>query len=267
MYDSIGANPASFAGRTHREIRDVATADGSVFVLPIGSVEQHGHHLPVATDTILVDAVANLGAERVDDDVPILVGPPFWGGFSPHHLPFGGTMTLEFETMLAALEELVAAVLANGFDAVVLLNGHGGNKSVIGAATSTIGTEHPETEVLGITYFDLVASFADEIRDSEVGGMAHGGEFETSLMLYLRPELVREDAMEASNLDEPYDHGDRDLLETGPLSVYRGFDEYSNSGAIGDPTVASAEKGDRFYERLGDELEALLREVHAENRG
>jgi creatinine amidohydrolase len=267
MYDSIGANLTSFAGRTHREVRDVAAADGSVFVLPVGSVEQHGHHLPVATDTILVDAVANLGAERVEEDVPVLVGPPFWGGFSPHHLLFGGTMTLEFETMLAALEELVDTVLTNGFDAVVLLNGHGGNKSVIGGATSTIGMEHPETEVLGITYFDLAASFADDLRDSQAGGMAHGGEFETSLMLHLRPELVRQEAMAASNLEEHYDQGDRDLLETGPLSVYRGFDEYSNSGAIGDPTVASAEKGERFYERLGDELEALLRDVHAENSG
>lgn len=267
MYDSFGAAPTSFAGRTHLEIREVAATDGSVFVLPVGSVEQHGHHLPVATDTILVDAVANLGAERVEDDVPILVGPPFWGGFSPHHVPFGGTMTLEFETMLAALEEFADAVLANGFDAFVLLNGHGGNKSVIGAATSTIGKDHPDAEVLGITYFDLAASFANEIRDSEIGGMAHGGEFETSLMLHLRPDLVREDAMDATNMDEPYDRSVRDLLDAGPLSVYRGFDEYSDSGAIGDPSVASAEKGERFYERLGDELEDLLRKIHAENTG
>lgn len=265
MYESIGAGTFDWAGRTHGEIAEVAAADGSVLVLPIGSIEQHGHHLPVATDTILVDAVARLGAERVADDVPILVGPPFWAGFSPHHLPFGGTLSLEFDTMLAAVEEVADAALENGFDALVLLNGHGGNKSLVGAATSTVGEAHPDAEVLGLTYFDLATSFADDVRDSDVGGMAHGGEFETSLMLHLRPDLVREDAMEAPDLDEPYDRGVQDLLVPGPLAVYRGFDEYSETGAIGDPTVANAETGERIYELLGDELQEVLAAVHRNN--
>jgi creatinine amidohydrolase len=266
VYDSMGATPASWAGRPYREIVEVADADGSVLVLPVGSIEQHGHHLPVATDTILVDAVAALGAERVADDVPVLVGPTLWAGYSPHHVPFGGTLTLSFETMLEVVEEIGRAALSNGFDALLLLNGHGGNKPLVEAATSTVGEAHPDAEVLGLTYFDLAAAFVDEVRDGDVGGMAHGGEFETSLMLHLRPGLVREDSMDAPNMDEPYDRATQDLLVGGPLSVYRGFDEYSESGAIGDPTVASAEKGERIYDRLGDEFEAVLREIHGENR-
>lgn len=265
-YSLIGDGSTSWAGMTADEIGNIAGAAGSIFLLPIGSIEQHGNHLPVATDTILVEAIAQLGADHVSDEIPILTGPPFWAGFSPHHLPFGGTLSLEFSTMREAIEDVVDSALSNGFDVVLLLNGHGGNKALIGAVTSTIGTEHPDTEVLGLTYFDLAGSFIDELRDSDTGGMAHGGEFETSLMLHLRPDLVREESMDAQNLDEPYEHGDDDLLASGPLSVYRGFDEYSQSGAVGNPSTASAEKGKRIYEHIGEELEDLILKIHENNR-
>jgi len=263
VYEST-ASSASWGERTAGEVRSVAGKDGSVLVVPVGSVEQHGDHLPTATDTILVEAVAHQGADRAD--VPVLVAPPFWAGFSPHHMPLGGTLTLSFDTMLSAIEELVDAALENGFDAALLLNGHGGNEALISAATSTIGDDHPDVEVLGLTYFHLAEPFIDEIRDSEEGGMAHGGEFETALMAHLRPDLVGEPESETPDLDEPYDRGVRDLLSAGPLSVYRRFDEYSGSGAIGDPEAASAEKGERIYDSLGEELADLLEEIHEHNR-
>lgn len=97
----------------------------------------------MATDTILVDAVSRAGAEQVikdsDDDVPLLVAPPFWAGYSPHYTPFGGTLTLGFEYMRAALADVVVAGLDNGFDAVLVLNGHGGNVSIVDAVVKTVG--------------------------------------------------------------------------------------------------------------------------------
>lgn len=267
MYESLGIGRSDWAGMTYPEIVDTAQTDGSVFVIPVGSIEQHGHHLPVGTDTILADAVARMGAERITPEIPILVTPTLWSGFSPHHTPFGGTLTADFRTLLTALEDVATAGLDNGFDAVLFLNGHGGNASLIDAATSTVGTRH-DAQVLGLTYFELATAFIDEIRDSDVGGMAHGGEFETSLMYHLRPDLVRDGdgEMDATYWEEPYERGSKDLLEGGPLSVYRTFDEYSESGAIGDPGLASAEKGEAIYERLGDELEAVLRAIHEHNR-
>lgn len=264
--DIIGEERYSWASRTYEEVQEIAEQDGSILVLPVGSIEQHGHHLPVATDTMLVDAVTDLAAERVVDSVPILVVPPVWSGHSPHHMPFGGTITLDHDGLLEVVEQVADSALENGFDGLLLLNGHGGNSSLISSATSTIGTSHPDVEVLGLTYFTLAASFIDEIRDSDVGGMAHGGEFETSLMLHLRPELVREDRLEGTYMDEPYKWGGKDLLEGGPLSVYRSFDEYTESGAIGDPELATAEKGAEIYERLGDELERMLTQLHERNR-
>lgn len=268
MYESLGTGRSDWAGMTYPEIVETARTDGSVLLIPVGSIEQHGHHLPVGTDTILADAVARMGAERVTPEIPILVTPTLWSGYSPHHMPFGGTLTADHRTLLTVLEDVAAAGLDNGFDAALFLNGHGGNASLIDSATSTVGTRH-DAQVLGLTYFELATAFIDEIRDSDVGGMAHGGEFETSLMYHLRPDLVREHEdgeIDATYWEEPYEHGSKDLLEGGSLSVYRTFDEYSESGAIGDPGLASAEKGKAIYERIGDELEAVLRTIHEQNR-
>jgi len=254
---------AHWAAMTCGDIRETASADGSVMVVPVGSVEQHGRHLPVATDTILVDAVVHEGADRVTDEVPLLVTPPVWSGFSPHHLSFGGTLSLEFDHLRAVLEDVARTGLENGFDGVLFVNGHGGNMAMIDAVVSTVGTE-ADAEVLGTTYFQLATDAVEEIRDSETGGMAHGGEFETSLMLHFCPDFVAEER-DAELWDEHYERGSRDLLEGGPVSVYRSFDEYSASGAIGAPDLASAAKGERIAEVVGDELGALLVAVHEHN--
>lgn len=96
--------------------------------------------------------------------------------------------------------------------------------------------------------------------------MAHAGEFETSLMMHIHPELVDEESLDSTPLEEPYEWGTQDLVVGDPLSTYRLFNEYSESGAIGDPTAASAEKGKAILKLLGDELEALLRQIHSQNQ-
>lgn len=262
---AVGIHPNSWAGKSYVEIAELARQDGSLLVVPVGSIEQHGFHLPVGTDTILADAMAQATAERIDEDVPVLVTPPIWTGFSPHHLAFGGTISIEFEHLLHVLEDTVATATKNGFDGVLLLNGHGGNGPLISSAVSTIGQKYPDVEINGVTYFELATSFIGELRDSDIGGMAHGGEFETSLMLHLCPDLVRVEEIEGTPLDEPYSQGTQDLVVSGPLSTYRSFEFFSDSGAIGDPTAASAEKGEAILELLTDELEALAREIYSAN--
>jgi creatinine amidohydrolase len=261
---SRGASDHQFARKTAAEVADVAGEAGSVLVVPVGSVEQHGDHLPVGTDTMLVTSVLD-GALAKLDDVPALSTPAAWCGYSPHHLPFGGTISGEFDTLKTQLEEIADTALENGFDAVLFLNGHGGNTALIDVVTSEVGRAHPDVEALGATYFELATDLVMEVRDSDLGGMAHGGEFETSLLLHLDPDLVGEE-MPAEHWDEPYELGGDDLVQGGPLAVYRSFAEYSESGAIGAPSLASAEKGERLYEGLTDALAALLREVHERNR-
>ncbi|RKD86286.1 creatininase family protein [Halopiger aswanensis] len=265
LYDAIGATSSEWAGKSYAEIKATAAKDGSLLVIPVGSIEQHGHHLPVATDTILVEAMVAGAAERAPEDAPVLVVPPVWSGFSPHHLSFGGTLSLEFANLRAVLEDVAVTGIENGFDAVCFVNGHGGNMALINAAVSTVGTS-TDAEVLGTTYFTLATDEIEALRESEIGGMAHGGEYETSLMLHLRPDLVAEqERATATVLDEPYDWGGSDLLDGGTVAVYRGFDEYSESGAIGAPELASAEKGARIYDIVTEELAALFVAIYEQN--
>jgi len=250
---------------TYSEIKTVATEPGSVAVVPVGSLEQHGKHLPVGTDTLLVEAVARKGINCAPQELPVLTTPPIWSGYSPHHMSFGGTVTLEPETMLRVLTDVADSVLTNGFDALLLLNGHGGNAPLIDCAVSVIGASQPNVQVLGLSYFDLAAPFIEDIRESDPGGMAHGGEFETSLMMYLYHELVRRDEIEGTPLEEPYDLARQDLVVGGPLSIYREFQAYSETGAIGSPELASTEKGRELFDRLGVELATLLTAIHDRN--
>lgn len=264
LYETIGRKDSEWAGKTARDVRAVGEQTGSVLIVPVGSVEQHGDHLPVVTDTLLVEAMVDAAVDRLDE-IPVLVTPPIWSGFSPHHLSFGGTLSLTFAHLRATLEDIAHTGIENGFDAVLFVNGHGGNGPLIDAVVSTVGVD-TDAEVLGTTYFELAADASEEIRQSEPGGMAHGGEFETSLMLAIRPDLVGDPSVrEGEPMDEHYRWAGQDLLDGGPVSVYRSFDAYSASGAIGTPEQASAETGNRLRSAIGDELAALLVAIHEHN--
>lgn len=259
----------AWAGRTYPEIRAVGETDGSILIVPVGSIEQHGPHMPVATDILLADAVSRGGAQAAaDDGVPVLVTPPVWTGSSDHHRFWGGTLTIEVETMLAMLNGVAQSGLENGFDAIFFLNGHGGNAPIVSMATKTVGTQHPHVEVLATTYYYLAKPIAEEIRESRYGGMSHAGEFETSLILHLAPELVREEEYATDYREEPkggYEGAFHDFFSHGPLSVYRAADAQQGPGTTGDPTLASAEKGEAIFEFLVAELKQLLGEIHRSN--
>ncbi|RQH02569.1 creatininase family protein [Natrarchaeobius oligotrophus] len=263
-YEAVHGSTVSWATKPYAEINSIGERSGSVLFVPIGSIEQHGHHLPVSTDTLLVDAVTSAAAEQADaEGIPALVTPTLWSGFSPHHMPFGGTITLSHDDLLDTIEDVADSALEVGFDTLCLVNGHGGNAALVSCAVSTIGDDHPDVEVIGTTYFDLAAPFVDDVRESERGGMVHGGEFETSLMLHLYPELVDQERLEAEPLVEPYDHGLKDMFDGGPLTVYREFDEYSETGAIGEPELATAAKGEQLFENLCDELVTIARQTQS----
>lgn len=266
----LSVTTVDWAARTYPEIAEIGAKDGSVLVVPVGSIEQHGPHMPVATDIILADAVARGGATVAADlNVPVLLLPPVWAGTSQHHLHWGGTVTLEVATMLAVLEEIADTALENGFNAIFFLNGHGGNAPVVNAAVKTVGVAHPGVEVLATTYYYLAEPIAEEIRDSEYGGMSHAGEFETSLMLYIAPDLVREERYAVDCREEPkggYEGAFHDFFSHGPLAVYRAEDAQEGPGTTGDPTLASAEKGEAIYEFLVKELAGVLDSVAESNR-
>lgn len=263
MYDAIGRSPVEWAGKTAPEVVDIAERDGSMLVVPVASLEQHGPHMPTITDTLLCTAVAQTGAEAAaEDGVPVLLTPPVWTGQSRHHLPFGGTASLDVRTLLSVLEGVADTTLENGFDALLFVNGHGGNINTLGTAVQEVG-EAQDAEVLGLSYFNVAPDLVESVRESDIGGISHAGEMETSMMLHLRPDLVREDRVEATPNEKPYEGESEDLMDSGYLSAGRPFSAYTESGALGRPELATAEKGEAFFEGFRDGFADLLREVHA----
>lgn len=224
------------ANLTRSELRDRSAA-GASCLLPIGSLEQHGEHLPLATDTLLASAVCLRAAELATSDV--IVAPPLSVGFSPHHLRFGATVSLAPETFLSVVRE-VAGGLRELVSTVVVVNGHGGNRGLLSSLTL-------ELDVRAVDYWELAPASVRDLFTRDGGSVGHAGELETSLVLALDAGLVREPAP-AFERAVP-----GDALLYGP--------ELGESGVIGDPHAASPASGAAFLEACSVALAELLDEI------
>jgi len=159
----------------------------AVVLIPVGATEQHGPHLPTGTDALIASAVCAAAAAQAAprSDRCLIVVPAISFGASDHHLPFGGTLSLSPETLLAVILDLARCVATQGGRRLVLVNGHGGNVGVCHAAAAAASTRYG----LAVAYLDYWRVARPE---SETPIPGHAGEFETSLVLALRPELVGE---------------------------------------------------------------------------
>lgn len=238
-----------------------AIAADPVVVVPVGSVEQHGGHLPVGCDAMAAHLVSLRAAEAADRSPMVLVLPPLWYGYSPHHMAFAGTVTLDSEPFITVLCNVAESLLRQGVRRVLLLNGHGGNIASIDVAACRVGeTWHGRARVAAATYFQLVADRSGEFRDSKPGGMGHAGEFETSLMLAAYPDLVRMDAATSHYPRPPSPYLATDLFAAPRVRAYTDFKALSPTGTFGDPSLASREKGDAILNACVEELLAFLRD-------
>jgi creatinine amidohydrolase len=240
---------------------DALDRDATVVVLPLGSVEQHGAHLGLGTDSLLSSAVALGAVEAAAGEPPAVVLPPPWYGYSPHHMSFAGTVTLRAETFIHLVGDIAESVLRHGFRRLLMLNGHGGNVSIMDVVLSELGQRwHGRARIAGATYFALAAARQGEFRQSAPGGMGHACEFETSLMLHLHPEAVRAEAAVACYPDTGSPYRQTDLFGANLARGYSDFRDLSPSGTFGDPSLASAEKGRRIFDICVEETVKLMRD-------
>ena len=229
-----------------------------VAILPIGSVEQHGQHMPLGTDTLLAHGVALAAAERFGNERTLVLPPP-WYGFSAHHMRFPGTVTLSAETLMRLVDDIVRSVVAHEFQRIVVVNGHGGNAVIIDVLASTLGHRfHGIARIACLTYFSLARDAIAGLRESEPGGMGHACEFETAMMLALHPALVKMENAVSHYPDPGSRYLTTDLLGASQVRTYLDFRDLSPSGTFGDPSLASAEKGARFLAASADALAAFL---------
>ena len=222
-----------------------------VVVAPIASCEQHSLHLPVFTDSFIGGEVARRVHERIPNDVLVL--PVQWLGFSQHHARYPGTVTAVSETHLLLMMDIVTSMVANGFRKILLLNSHGGNGAGINVLLQRLLERYQEEEAEFYTRWAWADGAAlDEIRDLP-NGSGHAGETETSMMMVIRPDLVREDQLDAD--------GERDGMRVPGISSYHRFDQRTAHGGVGDPTVGTAQKGERMLEASAAEVAGQVLQV------
>ena len=231
----------------------------TVAVIPVASTEQHGPHLPVQTDARIVTDCAIRAAERVADEISVVVAPTVTYGFSEHHMDFAGTMSLSMPTYIAVLTELTESLIRGGFPRVLLLNGHGGNCEAINVAARHVVARH-NAVVGAATYWDVAAAALAAVNASEVGMVpGHSSGFETACMLALVPQLVELSAMPSTDESVPLPNDSRATLAGMGISVPGYMTYHSPSGVWGDPQLLKAERGPAFIDAIVGALADLYR--------
>jgi creatinine amidohydrolase len=232
------------------DLRALAERDAIVLV-PVAAMEQHGPHLPVMVDSLLCAEVALRSARRVAAHQPVVVAPTVWSGLSEHHMPFGGTFTLDFPTFFALLRCLCRSLVTHGFRRIFLLNGHGGNRFALRVIVDQLAGELGAA-LATATYWEPAAGAIARILEQQPG-VQHACEAETAMVMALRPELVDEGRLAEAKFIEP-PHA---VTQRG-AHLWRPFAARTPTGVLGDPTAASAEKGERLLDAAADAIAELL---------
>lgn len=259
------------------DVRQYLQKDDMVIV-PIGSTEVHGAHMPLGHDTFqAIDY-----AEGIAREAGIVCAPPIWFGESRHHMGKPGTITLQSETVIAVLKDVYRSLIHHGFRAILTFNGHRlANLPAIRIASIGVKEEHPEVFFAILDPLVMAVEVLQALLKIPGGNWEarlaeeHGGEWETSHLLYKRPHLVRMEQAEAL-VPEPLLRSrfvDKPDLEGGDrIIVIEGVQEHDRvtpKGFIGDPTVASAEKGERIFRAVvnnGVEFIEDVRQARKEGR-
>jgi creatinine amidohydrolase len=222
-----------------------ARAPEALLILPVGATEQHGPHMPLGTDFLLVEHVSRAAAQAARADVDVLVAPTLPFGSSHHHLPFGGTLSIATAHYYAALSDLVESLITDGFRRVFIINGHGGNHELVQLVVRDLALRHP-VNLAAASYWDLARAAvvsAGAAPPAMIPG--HAGIFETSLILALRPELVRRTP---PHRDE--EEITRASIPPAPFRAERSGFWTSIEGFTDSPDHASAERGQRLLELI-----------------
>jgi len=222
-------------------------ADRSLALVPLGSTEQHGPHLPLSTDHLIAEAFAREAADRAD----VVCTPTVTVGVSPHHRQFHGTLSVDPPAFRAYVESLSRSIADQGLDRIVYVNAHGGNVEhlqEVGRRLHVDGTAY----AIEWMWNEAIPDLVDELFDHNG---PHAGPKETALVWYLA-DAVREDRLAAAREGGLTDVDPSVLRQHGARTFFDSI-ENSDNGAFGDPTEASAAAGERLFEAATDQLVAL----------
>lgn len=234
-----------------------------VIVLPVGSIEQHGYHLPLDVDVRLASSVALEAGRRSPEN--FLVMPAINYGYCHHVMDFPGTINVEPSTFVKLLIDVTRSVAHHGFKKIVLLNGHGSNYHLVEQAGRQTNLQ-TDAACCTLSWWQLVAEYWNqEVRESGPGGCAHACELETSVYLHLDIDGVRQDRIKGALPSFVTDVPGGNLwqwidltLGAGPASIVDWTSSYSETGAFGAPELATKEKGELAFEHAVNRLIDLV---------
>ena len=234
-----------------QELRTLAN-ENAVVILPIASIEQHGPHLPVMTDTRLGHEVATRAAQKAYPARPTVVTPVVWSGLSEHHMPFGGTLILSHDTFRRVVRDLIDSITRHGFRDILISNSHGGNIIAMQQICDELAPTL-DANLVATTYVaEASAAIGTLLEDQD--GIQHACEGETAMMMACEPDLV-----DSSDLESIATERGVGFLKAGQASYrWRPFAHCTHSGVSGYPAKATAEKGEKILEVSAQALADLI---------
>ncbi len=249
--------------------RDLTTEDvdgldreKTILILPVAAVEQHGPHLPLSVDADINEGLIEATLVALPEGRSVFVLPQQTVGWSDEHGGFAGTLSIEPETLADAWRNIADSVAAMGFRKLVVFNSHGGQTEIVKTTARKLRLSHRMLAVM-VNWFTL-PDVSDLFDTDELAHGIHAGAVETSLMLHLRPDLVRADRIgrfDSVGLEMARDF--KRLKPTGPVSFGWETQDLHASGAVGDAAAATAEKGRMVIERTVQALVEVLDDVDA----
>lgn len=228
--------------------------ESTLLVLPTAAIEQHGHHLPLATDTLINNLLLGKALQKLPSDAPVFALPPVCYGKSNEHLGFPGTLSVSASTFMAVIRDIGASVAASGFRRLLLFNTHGGNSALVDVMARDLRAE------FGLRTFCLFGSGGAPftgLNPQERKYGFHAGEVETAYLLSATPELVDTSAY-TTNYIADIEQPERLLPEFAPATFSWLTRDIAASGVMGDPTPATAEKGALWIEESATSIASAL---------
>lgn len=246
---------------TWTEIHQMPNKENVVILQPIGAIEQHGPHLPLIVDAAISVAVVGKALEQLEFEVPAFALPPLYYGKSNEHWHFPGTITLSAQTLIATLMEVGQSLYRAGFRKFALVNAHGGQPQIMEIVARDLHQQHEDFMVFPLFVWRVPNVAAELLSEQELELGIHAGDAETSLLLSILPQQVR---MDAAVKEYPQGLPQQSLLSMeGDLPFAWTTRDLSRSGVLGDPTVATREKGDQILASLAQSWAQVIRDIHA----
>jgi creatinine amidohydrolase len=250
--------------RRWQEIQQFLDNGGRLAVVPVGSVEQHGFHLPLGTDSMVAIRLAEDAAQRTN----AIVTSPLWFGWSPHHMALPGSISIRPQILAELLFDVLSSLANHGFDRFVIVNGH----RIVNIPWIQISAEKAQRELgVMVTIYDPAYMSKEIVDQIGFGQVGHAEEIETSHMLHIMPHLVRMDkAKDSPPLEKKLYHVDpritKDTLCYVPGTAKDLRQTATKSGGVsGRPSLANAEKGKRLHEHLVARLVEVITDLNNEH--